>query len=104
MTLVIPEAEVRSALEAVIDPELHRSIVELDMVCSIDISANGVVDVTVSVAIQFSCRCSSGSGAIPVHRNRHVIPSPNESTAALRVDAEDVLRICPGARYPAEVE
>jgi ATP-binding protein involved in chromosome partitioning len=37
------------ALEAVIDPELHRSIVELDMVRSIDISANGVVDVTVSL-------------------------------------------------------
>jgi ATP-binding protein involved in chromosome partitioning len=33
----------------VIDPELHRSIVELDMVRSIDLSANGVVDVTVSL-------------------------------------------------------
>ena len=32
-----------------IDPELHRSIVELDMVRSIDVSANGVVDVTVSL-------------------------------------------------------
>ncbi len=32
-----------------IDPELHRSIVELDMVRSIDISPNGVVDVTVSL-------------------------------------------------------
>jgi ATP-binding protein involved in chromosome partitioning len=37
------------ALEAVIDPELRRSIVELDMVRAIDISANGVVDVTVSL-------------------------------------------------------
>jgi ATP-binding protein involved in chromosome partitioning len=33
----------------VIDPELHRSIVELDMVRSIELSANGVVDVTVSL-------------------------------------------------------
>jgi ATP-binding protein involved in chromosome partitioning len=41
--------EIRKALEAVIDPELHRSIVELDMVRSIDVSANGVVDVTVSL-------------------------------------------------------
>jgi ATP-binding protein involved in chromosome partitioning len=41
--------EIRRALEAVIDPELHRSIVELDMVRSIDLSANGVVDVTVSL-------------------------------------------------------
>jgi len=41
--------EIRTALEAVIDPELHRSIVELDMVRSIEVSANGVVDVTVSL-------------------------------------------------------
>src|SRR3984885_3798674 len=41
--------EIRKALEIVIDPELHRSIVELDMVRSIDIGANGVVDVTVSL-------------------------------------------------------
>jgi ATP-binding protein involved in chromosome partitioning len=41
--------EVLKALEAVIDPELHRSIVELGMVRSIDISENGVVDVTVSL-------------------------------------------------------
>jgi ATP-binding protein involved in chromosome partitioning len=41
--------EIRRALEAVIDPELRRSIVELDMVRAIDLSANGVVDVTVSL-------------------------------------------------------
>ncbi len=41
--------EILKALEVVIDPELHRSIVELDMVRSIDIGANGVVDVTVSL-------------------------------------------------------
>jgi ATP-binding protein involved in chromosome partitioning len=41
--------EIRKALEVVIDPELHRSIVELDMVRSIDVSDNGVVDVTVSL-------------------------------------------------------
>ncbi len=41
--------QIRKALEGVIDPELHRSIVELDMVRSIDVSANGVVDVTVSL-------------------------------------------------------
>src|SRR3977135_793330 len=46
---VIDTDEIRSALEVVIDPELHRSIVELDMVRSIDVSANGVVDVTVSM-------------------------------------------------------
>jgi ATP-binding protein involved in chromosome partitioning len=41
--------EISKALEVVIDPELHRSIVELDMVRSIEPSANGVVDVTVSL-------------------------------------------------------
>jgi ATP-binding protein involved in chromosome partitioning len=41
--------EVLKALEVVIDPELHRSIVELEMVRQIDISENGVVDVTVSL-------------------------------------------------------
>jgi ATP-binding protein involved in chromosome partitioning len=46
---VIDRDEIRRALEVVIDPELHRSIVELDMVRSIELSANGVVDVTVSL-------------------------------------------------------
>jgi ATP-binding protein involved in chromosome partitioning len=41
--------EIRRALEVVIDPELHRSIVELDMVRAIDIGATGVVEVTVSL-------------------------------------------------------
>ncbi len=49
MALVASTEEIRRALEAVIDPELHRSIVELDMVRSIEVSANGVVDVTVSL-------------------------------------------------------
>ena len=46
---MIGKDQIRAALEAVIDPELHRSIVELDMVRSIETSANGVVDVTVSL-------------------------------------------------------
>jgi ATP-binding protein involved in chromosome partitioning len=49
MTPVTNTEDIRKALEVVIDPELHRSIVELDMVRSIDVSANGVVDVTVSL-------------------------------------------------------
>jgi ATP-binding protein involved in chromosome partitioning len=49
MGRVSNEAEIRKALEVVIDPELHRSIVELDMVRSIEIGSNGVVDVTVSL-------------------------------------------------------
>jgi len=46
---VADKQQITTALESVIDPELRRSIVELDMVRSIDISANGVVDVTVSL-------------------------------------------------------
>src|SRR5271167_1114480 len=49
MTPVPTNEQITKALEVVIDPELHRSIVELDMVRSIDISANGVIDVTVSL-------------------------------------------------------
>jgi len=41
--------EIRRALTRVNDPELHRSIVELGMVRSIDIGADGVVDITVSL-------------------------------------------------------
>jgi ATP-binding protein involved in chromosome partitioning len=49
MTLVPTKDDITEALKVVIDPELHRSIVELDMVRSIEIGANGVVDVTVSL-------------------------------------------------------
>ncbi len=41
--------EVLEALQVVIDPELRRSIVELEMVRQIEISDNGVIDVTVSL-------------------------------------------------------
>jgi ATP-binding protein involved in chromosome partitioning len=46
---VVAKDDILKALEVVIDPELHRSIVELDMVRSIEASPNGVVDVTVSL-------------------------------------------------------
>ena len=41
--------QVLDALRAVIDPELRRDIVELEMVRSIDIHPNGVIDVMVSL-------------------------------------------------------
>jgi ATP-binding protein involved in chromosome partitioning len=41
--------EIRRALEVVIDPELHRSIVELDMVRTIEPREDGVVAVTVTL-------------------------------------------------------
>ncbi|MHB1835895.1 MAG: Mrp/NBP35 family ATP-binding protein [Solirubrobacteraceae bacterium] len=41
--------EIQQALRSVIDPELRRDIVELEMVRSIDVHPNGVVDVMVSL-------------------------------------------------------
>src|SRR3954449_6379203 len=41
--------QILSALESVIDPELRRNIVELDMVRSVEIREGGVVDVMVSL-------------------------------------------------------
>jgi ATP-binding protein involved in chromosome partitioning len=41
--------QVIDALRSVIDPELRRDIVELEMVRSVDVHENGVVDVTVSL-------------------------------------------------------
>jgi ATP-binding protein involved in chromosome partitioning len=41
--------EILEALTVVIDPELRRNIVELEMVRSIELSPDGVVDVTVSL-------------------------------------------------------
>ncbi len=43
------ESEIREALRAVIDPELRRDIVELDMVRSVTVGPAGEVDVTVSL-------------------------------------------------------
>src|SRR5690348_17932357 len=40
---------VLEALKVVIDPELHRNIVELGMVRSVDIAESGAVNVTVSL-------------------------------------------------------
>ncbi len=43
------EEEIRESLRTVIDPELRRSIVELGMVRSVDIKADGVVDIVISL-------------------------------------------------------
>jgi len=49
MIFMPTKEQVTEALRAVIDPELRRDIVELEMVRSIDVHANGVVDVMVSL-------------------------------------------------------
>ena len=49
MTPMPTRDQVLEALKVVIDPELHRSIVELGMVRSVEISDQGAVNVTVSL-------------------------------------------------------
>jgi ATP-binding protein involved in chromosome partitioning len=49
MDFVPTDQQIRDALRAVIDPELHKDIVELGMVRSITPQPNGVVDVMVSL-------------------------------------------------------
>lgn len=49
MDVMPNQDEIREALRAVIDPELRKDIVELEMVRSIDVHENGVVDVMVSL-------------------------------------------------------
>ena len=49
LRLMASVEEIRRALEVVIDPELHRSIVELDMVRAIEPGEDGTVAVTVTL-------------------------------------------------------
>jgi ATP-binding protein involved in chromosome partitioning len=49
MEAMTTKDEILKALESVIDPELRRNIVELDMVRSIEVHEGGVVDVMVSL-------------------------------------------------------
>src|SRR5690348_14911757 len=49
MELMPTRDQVLQALRSVIDPELRRDIVELEMVRSVDVHENGVVDVMVSL-------------------------------------------------------
>jgi len=49
MSCMPTQDQIREALRAVIDPELRKDIVELEMVRSIDVHENGVVDVMVSL-------------------------------------------------------
>jgi ATP-binding protein involved in chromosome partitioning len=49
MKSMLTSHQVTDALRSVIDPELRRDIVELEMVRSIEVHPNGVVDVTVSL-------------------------------------------------------
>jgi ATP-binding protein involved in chromosome partitioning len=49
MSSMPTQEQVVASLGAVIDPELRRDIVELEMVRSVDVHANGVVDVMISL-------------------------------------------------------
>jgi len=56
--MALTQDQVRDSLRSVIDPELRRDIVELEMVRSIDIHPNGVVDVMVSLTTPGSAATS----------------------------------------------
>src|SRR5581483_12426601 len=49
ITLMPTREQVIDSLRSVIDPELRRDIVELEMVRSVELHENGVVDVMVSL-------------------------------------------------------
>ena len=51
MATTVTEADVIEALRPVEDPELHRSIVDLNMVRNIDIRGNGVVGVLIALTV-----------------------------------------------------
>ena len=64
--------QILEALKVVIDPELRRDIVELDMVRSIETSDEGIVDVTVSLTTpgcpiknHFETAVANAVGALP---------------------------------------
>jgi ATP-binding protein involved in chromosome partitioning len=68
----VTKDEILKALEAVIDPELRRSIVELDMVRSIELHDGGTVDVTVSLTTpgcpirsHFETAVTQAAGGVP---------------------------------------
>jgi ATP-binding protein involved in chromosome partitioning len=85
--------QIRNALSSVIDPELRRSIVELDMVRSIEVGDNGVVDVTVSLTTpgcpirgHFQNAVSAAVGALDdvTHCNVYFDVLSDEQKAALQ--------------------
>ncbi|MET0908466.1 MAG: Mrp/NBP35 family ATP-binding protein [Ilumatobacteraceae bacterium] len=51
MATTVTEADVIEALRPVEDPELHRSIVDLNMVRNVDIRGNGVVGVLIALTV-----------------------------------------------------
>jgi ATP-binding protein involved in chromosome partitioning len=83
--------QVLEALRGVIDPELRRSIVELEMVRSIDVHPNGVVDVMVSLTTSgcpirghFQSAVTQAVGALDGVTATNVafdVLSPDEKTA-----------------------
>src|ERR1700757_3704674 len=88
MNCMPPTEQVTEALRAVIDPELRRDIVELEMVRSIDIHENGVVDVMVSLTTP-GCpiRSHFQTGAAPAIRGLEGVTAVNVSFDVLS-DAE----------------
>src|SRR2546423_10463056 len=89
--------QVIDSLRAVIDPELRRDIVELEMVRSIDVHENGVVDVMVSLTTP-GCPIRSHfqtgvaepvgnlQGIIHLNLHLHVQPDNEKSAQGLKLN------------------
>ena len=100
--------QVTEALRAVIDPELRRDIVELEMVRSIDIHPNGVVDVIVSLTTagcpirsHFETAVAQGDPRARRRdrRQRHLRRAVRHREAGAAAQARPRQR-CPRARSP----
>src|SRR5436305_2963802 len=82
--------QVIDALRAVIDPELRRDIVELEMVRSVDIHENGVVDVMVSLATPgWPIRSHFETGVAAAVRTLAGVPGVNISFDVLPDSAKE---------------
>src|SRR6201989_498762 len=79
--------QVLEALNAVIDPELHRNIVELGMVRSIDITEQGSVNVTVSLTTAgCTIKSASQNGGATAVQGAAGVPAVNIGFDTLTAD------------------
>ena len=106
--------QILEALKAVIDPELRRDIVELDMVRSIEIKDGGTVDVTVSLttpgcpiknhfetAVANAVRALDGVTARQCRLRRPLRPAEGGAAAQARPPRRPARgRARPGLRHP----
>ena len=82
MATTVTEADVIEALRPVEDPELHRSIVDLNMVRNIDIRGNGVVGVLIALTVP-GCPLKNEIHAVCPTRPRNSTASTRSTSSSL---------------------